>query len=196
MTALPLPLVLASTSPFRKELLNRLQIPFDTYAPQVDETPQPQESPTDLVRRLAELKARAAQTLYSQALIIGSDQVAVLGDKIFGKPDSHAQAVEQLAAISGNPLDFLTGLCLFNTRDNRIHVDMIRFRVQFRPLTPIQIENYLQKERPYNCAGSFKSEGLGIALLEGISGNDPTALIGLPLIRLIKMLEQEGLSVF
>ncbi len=190
-----LPLILASTSPFRKELLHRLHLPFETYAPQVDETPQLQESPTNLVRRLAELKARAAQAVYPQALVIGSDQVAVLDDKIFGKPNSHPQAVEQLMAVSGQPLDFLTGLCLLNTRDYRVQIDIVRFTVHFRPLTLSQIENYLQKEQPYHCAGSFKSEGLGIALLEKMKGDDPTALIGLPLIRLIEMLAQEGLSV-
>jgi len=190
-----LPLILASTSLFRKELLHRLHLSFETYAPQVDETPQLQESPINLVRRLAELKARAAQAVYPQALVIGSDQVAVLGDKIFGKPSSHTQAIEQLTTVSGQPLDFLTGLCLLNTRDHRIQVDMVRFTVHFRPLTLAQIENYLQKEQPYHCAGSFKSEGLGIALLEKMKGDDPTALIGLPLIRLTEMLAQEGLLV-
>jgi septum formation protein len=190
-----LPLVLASTSLFRKELLQRLQIPFEIYAPQVDETRQPEESPTNLVLRLAEWKARAADEKYPQALIIGSDQVAVLGDTIFGKPHSHEQAVRQLMDISGQHLDFLTGLCLFNSRDQRVQVDMVHFSVQFRALTRSQIENYLQKEQPYHCAGSVKSEGLGIALLEKIVGHDPTALIGLPLIRLVEMLEKEGLSV-
>ncbi len=195
MTTMPiLPLILASTSPFRKELLARLHIPFDTYAPSVDETPRPQESPNDLVQRLAESKARAAQAVYPQALIIGSDQVAVLENEIFGKPCSHSQAVHQLTAMSGQQLDFLTSLCLLNTRDNRIQSDIVPFSVKFRQLTPSQIENYLQIEQPYNCAGSFKSEGLGIALFEKMIGTDPTALIGLPLIRLTTMLEQENLS--
>lgn len=191
----PATLILASTSLFRKELLNRLQLPFETFAPHVDESPLPQESPTHLVTRLAELKARAASHTYPKALIIGSDQVAVIGPTILGKPGTHAQAIQQLQAASGKSIDFLTGLCLFNSHTNQIQLDMVRFTVVFRPLTLSQIEHYLQQERPYNCSGSFKSEGLGIALLDQMRGDDPTALIGLPLIRLVRMLEAEGVQI-
>jgi septum formation protein len=201
MTDIPIPataiysLVLASISPFRKSLLARLGIPFKTYAPQVDETPLSSESPAALVLRLAELKARAAQLDYPNALIIGSDQVAVNGDTILGKPQTHEQAVKQLMAVSGKPVDFLTGLCLFNTVTHSVQIDIVHFSVKFRQLTLSQIENYLHRDKPYHCAGSFKSEGLGIALLENMMGNDPTALIGLPLIRLVQMLETEGMLV-
>ncbi len=188
-------LVLASTSPFRKNLLERLGIPFETYAPHVDETPLLLESPTALVIRLAELKARAAQSTYPNALIIGSDQVAVNDGIILGKPQTHEQAIQQLMAVSGKSVDFLTGLCLFNTVTHSAQIDMVRFSVTFRQLTLSQIENYLHREKAYYCAGSFKSEGLGIALLENMRGNDPTALIGLPLIRLVQMLETEGMLV-
>ncbi len=189
------PLVLASTSPFRKEILNRLHLPFETFAPNVDETALPDELPAILVVRLAELKARAAQINYPQALIIGSDQVAVIDDTILGKPGSHEQAVKQLSAASGKQVDFLTGLCLFNTHTGKTQVDIVRFSVTFRHLTAQQIENYLLKEKPYNCSGSFKSEGLGIVLLERMMGSDPTAVIGLPLIRLVQMLEAEGIAI-
>lgn len=188
-------LVLASTSPFRKSILSRLGIPFDTFAPGVDETPLYQESPEALVARLAKLKARSAQTTYPNALIIGSDQVAVIGETILGKPGNHEQAIQQLTMASGQRVDFLTGLCLLNTKTNQVQVDNVRFSVIFRQLTPSQIENYLQRDKPYNCSGSFKSEGLGIILLEKMVGNDPTAIIGLPLIRLVRMLEVEGLTI-
>jgi septum formation protein len=195
MTIVSAPLVLASTSPFRKSVLNRLGIAFETFAPGVDETPFAQESPEALVNRLAELKARSAQTTYPNALIIGSDQVAVIGETILGKPGNHERAIEQLTMASGQQVDFLTGLCLFNAKSNQIQVDNVRFSVIFRHLTLSQIENYLQRDKPYNCSGSFKSEGLGIILLEKMVGNDPTAIIGLPLIRLVRMLEAEGLTI-
>ena len=188
-------LVLASTSPFRKSLLSRLQLSFETFAPDVDETPYANESPTTLVTRLAQSKARAAITQYPNALIIGSDQVAVIGDTILGQPGTHEQAIKQLTQASGKAVDFLTGLCLFNTNTNQAQTDIVRFSVIFRQLTLAQIEHYLMKDKPYNCAGSFKSEGLGIALIERMDGTDPNALIGLPLIRLIRMLEIEGLNV-
>jgi septum formation protein len=193
---LTLPLILASTSIFRKNVLGRLHIPFETYAPHVDETPLLQESPTMLVTRLALKKARSAQETYPQALIIGSDQVAVMeGDTILGKPGTHEQAIEQLTKTSGKQVDFLAGLCLLNTDTNQTQVDTIGFSVKFRHLTLEQIENYLRQEKPYNCSGSFKSEGLGIALLDKMVGSDPTAIIGLPLIRLVRMLEAEGVQV-
>jgi septum formation protein len=194
-TAFNYSLVLASTSPFRKDILSRLPLPFETFAPQVDESPLPTETPAALVTRLAELKARSAQLNYPNALVIGSDQVAVIDQTILGKPGSHEQAILQLLMASGKQVNFLTGLCLFNTQTRQIQLDMVRFSVTFRQLTLSQIENYLRHDKPYHCSGSFKSEGLGIALLEEMNGNDPTALIGLPLIRLIKMLEVEGVSV-
>ena len=192
---LPLSLILASTSPFRKSVLERLHIPFKSFAPNIDESQLPNEVPTKLVKRLAELKAQAAQSAYPQALIIGSDQVAVIDDKILGKPGNHEQAIEQLTFASGKQVDFLTGLCLLNTNTNKAQTDIVRFSVKFRQLSLSQIENYLHKDKPYNCSGSFKSEGLGIALLDEMLGNDPTAIIGLPLIRLVRMLEAEGMSV-
>ncbi|RKZ41908.1 MAG: septum formation inhibitor Maf [Gammaproteobacteria bacterium] len=192
----PLPLILASTSPFRKSVLSRLPIPFETFAPAVDETARPEERPAALVSRLAELKAKSAKTTYPQALIIGSDQVAVIDDTLLGKPGNHEQAVKQLNEASGKQVDFLTGLCLLNTNTNQLQLDVVRFSVKFRQLTASQIENYLYLDKPYNCSGSFKSEGLGIALLERMIGSDPTAIIGLPLIRLVRMLEAEGIQVF
>jgi septum formation protein len=190
-----LPLILASTSPYRKDVLDRLYISFETYAPEIDESPLPDEQPVNLVTRLAELKARSAQSTYPKALIIGSDQVAVIGEKILGKPRTHEQAVKQLTEASNKQVDFLTGLCLLNTHTHQIHTDMVRFSVKFRQLKHSQIENYLSLDKPYNCSGSFKSEGLGIALLDKMEGNDPTAIIGLPLIRLVRMLEAEGVSI-
>ena len=188
-------LVLASTSIYRKELLNRLGLPFVTAAPQVDESLQPDESPQQLVRRLAEVKARAVAARYPDALIIGSDQVATVEGRILGKPGGHEQAVAQLRLASGKRLQFLTGLCLFNAHTGVAQVEVVPFTVVFRALDAQQIENYLRREQPYHCAGSFKSEALGIALCERLEGEDPNALIGLPLIRLIHMLKKEGINV-
>jgi len=190
-----LPLVLASTSPYRKDVLERLHLSYQTYAPQIDETSLPDESPARLVTRLAELKAHSAQSTYPKALIIGSDQIAVIGNTILGKPGTHEQAIKQLNEASGKQVDFLTGLCLLNTDTNHAQTDIVPFSVTFRQLTQTQIENYLNLDKPYNCSGSFKSEGLGIALLSKMAGNDPTAIIGLPLIRLVQMLESEGVSI-
>lgn len=189
------PLVLASTSPYRKELLQRLGLEFTTAAPNVDEAHQPGEIPEHLVRRLAEEKARAVAKQFPDALIIGSDQVAVIDTKILTKPGTHENAVDQLQRCSGRSVTFLTGLCLLNTRSGKAQIEVVPFRVHFRPLNSGQIENYLRREQPYNCAGSFKSEGLGIALFERLEGDDPAALIGLPLIRLTRMLETEGMKV-
>lgn len=188
-------LVLASTSPFRKAILEKFGVPFDTASPEVDETAQAGESAEQLVKRLAEAKARAVAEQFPEALIIGSDQVAVIDDTILGKPGSHDTAIEQLRAASGQTVTFLTGLCLYNSRNDHAQCDVVPFKVHFRQLDDDQIENYLQKEQPYNCAGSFKSEGLGIALFEKLEGDDPNTLIGLPLIRLLRMLEQEGFRV-
>ncbi|MEN8205085.1 MAG: Maf family nucleotide pyrophosphatase [Pseudomonadota bacterium] len=183
---------LASTSPFRKELLQRLGIPFVTAAPDVDETPQTNETAEALVRRLSEDKARAIAANH-RGLIIGSDQVATTGNNILGKPGTHERAFEQLRNLSGKRVTFQTGLCLLNSDTDEAQVDVIPFIVKFRQLKDEQIDRYLQQEQPYNCAGSFKSEGLGITLFEYMEGTDPTALVGLPLIRLTGMLARAGI---
>lgn len=188
-------LILASSSPYRKELLHRLGLPFITITPQADETPLPGESPEALVARLASAKAHAVAHQHPDALIIGSDQVAVLEDQILGKPGNHDNAVAQLGNASGKRVEFLTGLCLLNGATRRMQVNVIPFAVMFRVLSAAQIDNYLRREQPYNCAGSFKSEGLGIALFDKLEGEDPTALVGLPLISLVQMLEHEGVRV-
>lgn len=196
MAAEHIPLVLASTSPYRRELLERLRLPFTVCSPDVDESRRLEESPTELVRRLADAKARAgAQQLSASALVIGSDQVAVVDNEVLGKPGTFERACEQLARLSGQRVTFLTGLCLYNASLQRCQIDMVPFAVRFRPLSSSQIEDYVRREQPFNCAGSFKSEGLGIALFERMDGEDPTALIGLPLIRLVDMLAAEGIDV-
>ncbi len=186
------PLVLASTSPFRRELLQRLGIPFTTAAPDVDESALPGETPAELVRRLSESKARAVGKAHA-GLVIGSDQVATTGEDILGKPGNHAGAVAQLRRLSGRSVTFHTGLCLLDTVKNTLQLDVIPFSVEFRQLDATQIEHYLQREQPYNCAGSFKSEALGITLFTRMRGDDPTAIIGLPLIRLTDMLAVAGI---
>ena len=188
-------LLLASTSAFRRELLARLQLPFQVAAPQTDESPRQDEPPADLVARLAESKAGSVAAREPKALVIGSDQVAVLDAEIVGKPGNHERAVAQLIRASGKTVDFYTGLCLFDSDSGRRQVDVVTFKVVFRPLTLAQIEHYLRLEQPYQCTGSFKSEGLGIVLFERLEGEDPSSLIGLPLIRLIRMLEAEGIQV-
>lgn len=187
-----LKLVLGSSSPFRRELLGRLGLEFECFSPDIDESRLAGETPDELVKRLSEAKARAVATHYPHAMIIGSDQVAVIDHEILGKPGSHDKAREQLTRLSGRTVTFLTGLCLYNSAADRVQLDIIPFRVDFRDLTSDQIEHYLHKEAPYNCAGSFKSEALGITLFERMEGDDPTALIGLPLIRLTDMLAEEG----
>lgn len=195
MSGLGVKLVLGSTSPFRRELLERLQLDFDTAAPEIDEAPLAEESPADMVKRLARTKADAvAAQLSHPALVIGSDQCAVLDDRILGKPGTHENAVAQLRACSGRTVVFHTGLCLLDTRNGQSLVDDVLFEVGFRDLDDAEIETYLRREQPYNCAGSFKSEALGIALFRHLRGDDPSALIGLPLIRLLEMLRQAGLN--
>ncbi|WP_313954052.1 Maf family nucleotide pyrophosphatase [Accumulibacter sp.] len=186
------PLILASTSPFRRELLARLHLPFETANPAVDEALLPGEQPEASALRLSEAKARAVACLFPDALIIGSDQVAILDGHIFGKPGTHENAVRQLQAMRGRCVDFYTGLCLLNARTGASHLRGVPTRVTFRNLTDEEIENYLCKEQPYNCAGSAKSEGLGIALIAKIEGEDPNALIGLPLIALCDLLRIEN----
>lgn len=188
-------LILASSSPFRRALLARLQIPFEAISPAVDESPRPGEAPEALVERLSIEKARKIGAEHPDALVIGSDQVAVYNGTIVGKPQSHDRAVAQLQAASGRTVTLYTGLALINAATGSLQSEVVPFRVTFRALSDAQIENYLHKERPYSCAGSVKSEGLGIALLEKFEGDDPNTLIGLPLIRLVRMLEIEGVNV-
>ena len=189
-------LVLASTSPFRRELLARLGLPFETVDPAVDETLLPDETPAASALRLAEAKARAVLARFPDALIIGSDQVACLDDQIFGKPGNHQKAVSQLQAMRGRRVNFHTGLCLLDATSGRAHLRSVPTVVSFRQLSDEEIEGYLRKEQPYNCAGSAKSEGLGIALIARIDGEDPNALIGLPLIALCELLRKEHVFIF
>jgi len=188
-------LVLASTSAYRRELLSRLRLPFEVAAPQVDETPAAGESPKDTALRLAQAKAQAVAGRFAQALVIGSDQVAELAGVRLDKPGSHARAREQLEMLSGRAALFHTAVALLNAATGRLQTRLVPTRVRFRRLSVAQIEAYLLKEQPYDCAGSAKSEGLGIALIEAIEGDDPTALIGLPLIALTELLLAEGCQV-
>jgi len=188
-------IILASSSPFRKALLQRLQLNFDALSPEVDETAILGESPEALVARLALLKASEVAKDHPNALIIGSDQVAIIDGQILGKPGNHARATAQLQAASGKRVSFLTSLCLLDNRDGQHQLEVVPYGVVFRTLNDTMIEAYLQREQPYQCAGSFKSEGLGITLFEKLDGEDPTALIGLPLIRLTHMLENTGITV-
>jgi septum formation protein len=189
-------LILASTSPFRRELLTRLGLPFETVSPGVDEALLPGEKPEAGALRLSQAKARAVACSYPEALIIGSDQVACLDGQVFGKPGTYANAVRQLRAMRGRSVNFFTGLCLLDARSGRSHLRGVPTLVTFRDLTDEEIDRYLRKEQPYNCAGSAKSEGLGIALIARIDGEDPNALIGLPLIALCDLLRIENVSVF
>jgi MAF protein len=188
-------LVLGSSSPFRRELLEKLRLPFVTHAPEIDETRRDGEPPEVLVTRLAEAKARAVAATYPDALIIGSDQVACIDEHILGKPRNRANAVAQLEQASGRTVTFYTSLCLLNAKADRIQVVCEPFRVHFRRLNELQIARYLDAEQPFNCAGSFKSEGYGITLFERLDGADPNALIGLPMIQLVKMLTNEGIEL-
>ena len=189
-------LLLASSSPYRRELLERLQLPFTWQSPSIDETRLEDESGIDLVKRLAEEKARALADRHPDHLIIGSDQVAVLGNgEILGKPHDLPRAQQQLRAASGSSVTFLTGLALLNSNTGQCQVDCVPFTVHFRPLSDERILRYLQREQPFDCAGSFKSEGLGISLFRSTEGKDATSLIGLPLIRLVDMLLNEGVEI-
>lgn len=188
-------LVLASTSPYRRELLARLQIPFEAVAPEADESPLAGESPAETAERLSEAKARAVAERFPASLIIGSDQVAHIGEQRFGKPGTRDKAIAQLRAMSGKSIVFHTGLCLLNTSTGRLHRRGIPTEVRFRELSDAEITRYLDREDALNCAGSARSEGLGIALMEYMRGDDPNALIGLPLIALADMLRAEGVGL-
>ena len=193
-------LILASSSPFRKELLTKLGLEFSIQTPDINESRIDGETPEQLVYRLAEEKAHEVAKTQS-GLIIASDQVATLGsgaqadDKILTRPHTHENAIKQLQQSSGNTVTFVTSLSLLNTNSGNIQTIVEPFKVVFKTLSTQQIDNYLKKEQPYNCAGSFKSEALGISLFERLEGNDPNTLIGLPLIQLIKMLENEGVDI-
>jgi len=190
-----LPLLLASSSPYRRELLDRLRLPFVCASPDIDESRLAEEPAKTLVQRLAKEKAMALATQFPDHLIIGSDQVAVLGDQILGKPHTFERALEQLSASSGKSVSFLTGLALYNSQTGECQVDCVPFTVHMRDLTPERISRYLHAEQPYDCAGSFKAEGLGVSLFRSTEGPDATSLIGLPLIRLVDMLSNQGVQI-
>ncbi len=189
------PVVLGSTSRYRRELLARLHIPFEVAAPEVDETPRPGEAPAALARRLALAKARAVAVKFPAAAVIGSDQVADLDGEPLGKPGTHERAVVQLQRMRGRTVVFQTALAVACAETGFEQVDLAPVRVRFRDLSDAEIETYLRAEQPYDCAGSAKSEGLGIALLDAIDNDDPTALVGLPLIRTCRMLRAAGVRL-
>ena len=189
------PIVLASTSIYRSQLLSTLQIQFQTASPNVDETPIQGENAKQTALRLSQLKARAVALQHPNSLIIGSDQVALLGDQQLGKPLTHDNAVRQLRAMRGKTVGFYTAISLFNSGTGEMLTDLAETGVTFRDVSDDEIERYLRKEQPYHCAGSAKSEGLGIALIKRIQGDDPNALIGLPLIILIDMLKNQGVEI-
>lgn len=188
-------IVLASTSPFRRELLGRLGLPFEAVAPDVNESSLVGESPVATAERLSVAKARAVTHRHPEALIIGSDQVAYLGESRFGKPATRQNAIAQLRAMSGKAVIFHTGLCLLNAATGRLHLRGVPTEVRFRELADAEILRYQDKENALNCAGSARSEGLGISLLEYMRGDDPNALVGLPLIALCEMLRAEGVQL-
>lgn len=191
----PKPLLLASSSPYRKALMERLELPFQSASPDIDESPQPDETAEQLATRLAQGKARALAEQYPNHWIIGSDQVASLPNgTLLNKPGTHEQAVEQLRWSSGHSVFFLTGLCLLDSDTGNLQSHCEPFEVRFRNLNSAEIETYLRREQPYDCAGSFKMEGLGITLFQALSGRDPNSLVGLPLIALIDMLRHWGLN--
>jgi len=196
MTHTPLrPLILASTSVYRRQLLTRLNLAFTVMASDVDETPQPKETPEYLARRLALAKANSVARLHPGAVVIGSDQVADLDGQPLGKPGTHARAVAQLQTMRGKTVVFQTAVAVVCLESGFAQTELAQIKVKFRPLSDAQIEAYLLAEQPYDCAGSAKSEGLGIALLEHIDNDDPSALVGLPLIRTCSLLEAAGVRI-
>lgn len=188
-------IILASSSPFRKQLLDRLHLDYDCISPDVDESLLDNESPDHYVRRLAELKAQTIAEKHPDAVVIGSDQCAVIKGNVLGKPGNFKNALKQLKSAQGETATFHTGLCVLHANKKLSNIDNILYHVSFRELCDEQITQYLKTEEPYNCAGSFKSEAYGISLFSSMEGSDPTALMGLPLIRLIKMLEDVGVKV-
>ena len=188
-------LILASSSKYRRELLHKLQIPFNSVSPKVDETALADEKPHETALRLAQDKAKKIGKKHPHALVIGCDQVATLDGVALGKPGNHQNASKQLQMMRGREVTFHSALCLYNAATGNMQAEVVPYLVRFRQLTDAQIDSYLTKEQPYHCAGSAKSEGLGIALIERMIGEDPNALIGLPLIKLITMLQNEGLNI-
>jgi septum formation protein len=188
-------IVLASTSPYRKQLLERFQLPFEIVRPETDESPHPGEPPAALAERLAIDKAQAIAGTLTDALVIGSDQVAYMGSEIFGKPGTIERAIAQLRRMSGREVIFHTAVALINASSKRVQCEGVATRVRFRTLSDDEITRYVAAELPLDCAGSAKSEGLGISLLDALTGDDPTALIGLPLIALARMLRAEGIQL-
>ena len=188
-------LILASSSAYRRELLQKLQIPFSSISPKIDETALNDEKPHETALRLAQEKAKKIGADHPHALVIGCDQVATLDGEQLGKPGNHKKAVEQLKKIQGKEVKFYSALCLYNAATGNMQAEAVPYLVKFRQLSDKEIENYVTKEQPYDCAGSAKSEGLGIALIERMLGEDPNALIGLPLIKLVGMLKNENIDV-
>lgn len=188
-------LILASSSTYRRELLHKLQIPFNCISPKIDESPLAGEKPFETAIRLAQEKAIKVGKEYPHALIIGCDQVVTLDGEQLGKPLNHANATKQLQKMRGREVTFYSALCLYNASTGNIQVDNVPYLVKIRALNDAQIENYLNKDQPYQCAGSAKSESLGIAIIERMIGEDPNALIGLPLIKLVNMLQNEGVNI-
>ena len=193
--AISRPLILGSTSKYRRELLQRLRVPFDVVSPEVDETPHPNEAPRDLAMRLALAKAQAVAAQHPNAVVIGSDQVADLNGEPLGKPGTHERAVLQLQKMRGQTVVFQTAVSVVCQASGFAHTELAQIKVRFRDLTNAEIEAYLRAEEPYDCAGSAKSEGLGIALLDAIDNDDPTALIGLPMIRTARLLRAAGIDL-
>lgn len=189
------PLILASSSPFRQSILKKLMLPFMSFSPDIDERAREDESAEQLVARLSELKAQASIKKYQKGIVIGSDQVALFNGEVLGKPHNKENAIKQLSLFSNNRVTFLTGLTVFDIESGKTVTEVVPFHVYFRRLTQTQISNYCDAETPYNCAGSFKSEGLGICLFDKLEGEDPNTLIGLPLIQLTKMLLEFGVDV-
>lgn len=188
-------LILASSSPFRRQILDKLQLEYSCISPDIDESAKENETPEALVARLAVEKAQKIAETEKDSLIIGSDQVAVLDGEILGKPHTHENAIKQLTKLSGHRVTFLTGLAVVNSATGNVQSETVPFYVEFRELSREVIENYLRAEEPYNCAGSFKSEALGIVLFDKLEGEDPNTLMGLPLIRLVRLLENEDFHV-
>lgn len=195
MSKLQRALILGSTSRYRRELLQRLRVPFDVVSPDVDETPLPGEAPHALASRLALAKAKAVAALYPHAVVIGSDQVADLNGEPLGKPGTHERAVVQLQRMRGQTVVFQTAVSVVCQESGFEHTELAQIKVRFRDLSDSEIEAYLRAEEPYDCAGSAKSEGLGIALLDAIDNDDPTALIGLPMIRTARLLRAAGIDL-
>lgn len=189
-------LVLASSSLYRRELLARFKVPFVWQSPHIDEMPRPLETPTDTALRLAKSKAQALRETFTEHLIIGSDQVAWHADQHINKPENHRNAVSQLRLFSGQTVQFLTAVCVYNSQSGVSQTALTQTSVRFRQLSNDEIERYLRIEQPYNCTGSFMAEGLGITLFDEISSDDPTAIIGLPLIKLHRILTEQGYNIF